>query len=249
MGKQKSDILSGIGTSFQIIKALRDAGASNDELRAILAKDSSLPQQIIALLKSKIETNFVSALGVDAIPENLKPLALKWRALATKLGYDGPVAWRVRAGFTLKQHASNAGPCYQGFQYLQDWKFKDEPTRDTIVFWIPRFVPDSLNKNVSQQMALLANLRREFCLSETHLASFGSPALLAALILAYFKATGERVPLDCLWARTDICYSDGLRLTLGHFDEDGLHCASWSWDDVGYSDLGAFALGVEALGL
>ncbi|MFH1193791.1 MAG: hypothetical protein V1661_02250 [bacterium] len=227
---------------------MRDAGASDDDLRAILAEGSFFPQQIIALLKSKIETNFVSALEDDAIPENLKLLAVKWRALATKLGYDGPVAWRVRAGFTLKEHAPKAGPCYQGFQYLQDWKFEDEPTRDMIVFWIPRLVSDSISKTVLEQKELLADLRQEFRLPETHLVNFGSPALLVALIFAHFKATGERVPLNCLWARTDICNSDGFRLVLGYFVDSGLDCVYWRWDGGGSPIIGVFALGVEALG-
>ncbi|TSC83630.1 MAG: Uncharacterized protein G01um101413_959 [Parcubacteria group bacterium Gr01-1014_13] len=49
--KDKSDILSGMGSGFQIIKALRDAGASDDQLRTIIANGSALPDQIVALLK------------------------------------------------------------------------------------------------------------------------------------------------------------------------------------------------------
>jgi len=164
------------------------------------------------------------------------------------LNYGGPVAWRVRAGFTLKQHAPKAGPCFQNFQNLRNWNFVDEPTKDAVVFWIPRLVPESTSKNVSELMVLLADLRREFGLPETHLVNFGCSALLSALILAHFKAMEERVPLNCLWARTDTCNSDGGRLRLGYFDEVGLYCDLWLWDDVRHSRLVVFALGVE-LGL
>lgn len=192
---------------------------------------------------------FVIPLNDADLAENLMPFVEKWRALAKHLGYNGPVAWRVYAGFTLKQHAPKAGPCYKKFQYLQDWKFEDEPTRGAVVFWIPRLVPDSTNKTISEQMTLLANLRRKFGLPETHFVSFGNPALLVALILAHYKATGERVPLDNYWVRTDICDSDGIRLGLGRFDESGLHCDYWAWDSDGRSDIGVFALGVEVFGL
>lgn len=171
-----------------------------------------------------------------------------WRGLARHLGYEGPVAWLVRRGFTLKQHAPKSGPCFENFAYLQDQELRnDEPTKNSIVFWIPRILPNSDERSVDVQKALLADLRQRYDLPATHLASFGSASLLAGLILAHFKLTGERVPLDHRWVRTDtLYYPDGYRLRLGNFGEHGLICGHWG-EDHG-SDLGCFALGAELLG-
>ena len=158
------------------------------------------------------------------------------------------MAWRVGAGFTLKAHAPKFGPCYDNFSYLRDWNFTDEPTSEGIVFWIPRLLPGSTGKNVNEQKALMTKIRQDYGLPGSHLASFGNVATLAGLILAHFKATGERVPLDRLWIRTDVCRADGDRLFLGAFGESGLGCDGWRWDGRRSVNLGVFALGVEVLG-
>lgn len=230
-----------IPMSYDDVVAMFKAQGFTDENQWAQAVVKSFQKQEAALTND----DFVVSLSDVAVPENLKPLAAKWRNLAKYLGYDGPTARRVRSGFTLKKHAPNAGPCYQQFLYLQDWNFTDEPTKDAIVFWVPRLVPESTSKTASEQMALLADLRREFGLPKTHLVSFGSTALLAGLIFAHYKATGERVPLDRYWIRTDICRSDGRRLDLGCFDEFGLDCGDWRWHVGRYPIIGVFAVGVE----
>lgn len=179
-------------------------------------------------------------------PEHQVTLA-KYRRLAAEhyVQSDVPLCYKVRAGFTLKKHAPLAGPCLEGFWYLQDWNFKDEPTRDALVFWVPRLLKDSTSKAVDEQMQLLSALRQYLALSEHHLSSFGEISLVAGLILAHFKATGERLPLDGLYIRTDTCRADGNRLSLGRFDERGLFCGLWLWAAEQNDDLGVFALGVD----
>lgn len=196
----------------------------------------------ISLITDKQATEFLVSNGRSA--GAAQAVVNAWRQLAAS-NYTGSVAWRVKAGFTLKQSAPQAGPCYEDFQYLQNWNFVDEPTKDAVVFWIPRLVSDSTRKNVAEQTALLSGLRRKFNLPETHLVSFGNVALLAGLILAHYKATEERVPLERCWARTDTCDLDGDRLYLGVFDEYGLDCGYWCWDGGRFGYLGVFALGVE----
>ena len=171
---------------------------------------------------------------------------LNWRKLAAELAYTGPVVWRVKEGFTLKAHAPKAGPCYENFQYLQDWDIQnDEPTKDSLAFWVPRLVTVSKSKNVEKQIAILAELRQRFGLPEHHLASFGSASLDSGLILAHFKRTGERTPLNGEWTRTDSLHSDGSRLCLGGFAADGLCCHDLDWDDYCRPEVGCFPLGVE----
>lgn len=172
-----------------------------------------------------------------------------WRNLASELGYEGQVAWLVRRGFTLKQHAPKAGPCYENFAYLQGWKLRnDEPTENSVVFWIPRLLPNSTAKTVNEQMKLLADLRTRYGLPASHLVSFGSAALLAGLVFAHFKIIGERAPLDHYWVRTDTLYAGDRRMDLGDFDKHGLHCDHYFRDDHGDRSLGCFALGMEVLG-
>jgi len=165
------------------------------------------------------------------------------RALADDLDYTGPVFWRVKVGFTLKSHTPLAGPCYEKFAYLQDWNLQnDESTADCMVFFIPRII--ATGKNAGEQKQALVELRAKYGLPTKYLSSFGSAALVSGLILAHFKRTGERAPLNTKWVRTDTLSSDGGRLNLGGFDGIGLRCCSGHWDDNRGGSLGVFPLGV-----
>jgi hypothetical protein len=193
--------------------------------------------------------DFFTPLADSEVPEQLQHLVPKWRKLAALLGYTGPVAWRVNQGFTLKQHAPKAGCCYKNFEYLQGWNLQnDEPTKNSIVFWIPRLIPESLGKNVQEKLALLASFREQVGLPAHHLKNFGSAALLSGLILTHFNLTGERVPLNQLWTRTDTLLVGGGRLSLGGFVSRGLYCVYWGRGDGRGGILGCFLLGVEELG-
>jgi hypothetical protein len=215
------------------------------ELLALADNPQEVGKLARELATRATENLFFSPVSDKDLAEDLRELAAKWRRLAAELGYAGPVAWKVRAGFTLKQHAPKAGPCIDNFAYLQDWQLRnDEATKGGIVFWIPRLLPGSTAKTANEQRALLADLRQRYDLPSTHLASFGSAALLAGLVLAHSKITGERVPLDRYWTRTDTLVADGARLSLGSFDGRGLYCGRYNWDDDRRGILGCFALGV-----
>ena len=183
------------------------------------------------------------------VPPSHLPTLFKYRAEARHQGIadSTPLCYRVTQGFTLKHHAPKAGPCHNNFQYLQNWNFTDEPTADCLVFWIPRLVPGSTSETVSEQKAHMVEFRNRLELPAHHCSSFGSAAILSGIILAHYKATGERVPLDCLWTRTDICYAAGGRLWLNWYS-GSLDCAYWHWDVGRCGDIGVFALGVEVLG-
>ena len=170
-----------------------------------------------------------------------------WRTLATEHDYRGPILWQVPAGFTLKHHAAKAGPCYVDFLYLQDWNFEDTPTSECLVFCVLRLLNGSTSKTADEQLAHLESERTRRELPEHHLTSFGSSAMVAALILAHFKRAGERTPLDHDWVRTDTRDNDEDRLRLGYFVGLGLNC-SYDWGGGGGDDLGGFPLGVETLG-
>jgi len=202
---------------------------------AFLKFDSSLTEEERAVLINN--------------PKLLKQLGermIKWRKFAIDLGYDGPVLWRIREGFTLKEHAPNAGPCYQGFEYLKNCIFEnDEPTKSAYVFFVPRLIETSTDKNVDEQMALMAEMRKRYDLPEHHLTSFGSAAMLTGLVLAYFGHAGERTPLNMFWARTDTLREGRQRFAVGPFSEEGLICDYCTWDLKRLDNLGCFPLGVE----
>jgi len=162
--------------------------------------------------------------------------------------YKGSVLWQQPPMFTLKQSAPLTGHCWEDYDYLQDWNFEDVPTSNSLCFWKPRLLADSTSKDVKKQMVMLTELRQQHKLPDHHLSSFGIVSQQVALILAHFRRTGERVPFNMDWIRTDALRADGGRLGLGDFDGDGLHCDDYDWDDGRNGHLGVFPLGVEELG-
>ncbi len=191
------------------------------------------------------------ALADTEVPARLADTLAKWRLMAADLGYAGPVAWLVPAGFHLKKHASKAGSCHDQFQYLQDWTLKDEenePTQRQLVFWIPRVVPESNKKTVAEKLSLLAELRQKYGLPEHHLKTFGRASLLSGLMLLHHRLTQEKTPLNEQWVWTDTLRSGGLRLSLGGNSNEWLRCGGWDWSGEGRrGDLWCFPLGAESL--
>ncbi|MDD2758471.1 MAG: hypothetical protein PHD72_03830 [Patescibacteria group bacterium] len=242
-------------TAWNLVGEVRErlAGKNGDEFAhdlGLFLKGGPMPAGVVWPKKSpekrrkgREKKEFVISLADEEVPIAFIEARSKWRKLACDLGYTGPVLWAVKAGFTLKSHAPLAGPCYEKFSYLQDRELKnDEPTVDCLVFFIPRMV--ATKKNAEEQMLALAELREKYGLPVSHCASFGSAALVSGLILAHFKRTGERAPLNTDWVRTDTRHSGGDRLGLGDFGETGLGCDG-DWDGSRDDNLGVFPLGVE----
>jgi len=222
-------------------------GLSEDEQLALVDCPEELKKFVGDLVLQIVQNTFFVPLSDNEVLEKLSETTLNWRKLAVELAYTGPVVWKVKEGFTLKAHAPKASPCYENFQYLLDWDIQnDEPTKDSLAFWVPRLVTGSKSNNVEGQIAILAELRQRFGLPDHHLSSFGSASLDSGLILAHFKRTGERTPLNGEWVRTNSLRADGPRLNLGDFDAGGLCCSYWDWDvDERSPHVGCFPLGVE----
>lgn len=227
--------------SFNAIATMITA-LSDEEQVALVDKGEEFKEFVKGLVRAVVESTFFTAISDKDAPAHLVSAVTNWRKLASDLGYTGPVLWVVKAGFTLKSHAPLAGPCYKKFGYLQDWELEnDEPTADSTVFFIPRII--AMRKNAEEQKQALTELRAKYDLPENHLNSFGSAALVSGLILAHFKRTGERAPLNTEWVRTDTLHSGGDRLGLGDFDEHGLGCGGWLGGR--HDGLGVVPLGVE----
>lgn len=230
-----------------------------DEEMLALAENPGLAKRFFARIAKRAAKNiFVVALSDEEAVQLLvehkkcgeaeaKSRVAKWRKIANDHGYNGPVAWAVREGYTLKGHASQDKGSYNKLGHIQSWELRnDEATKNSIVFWVPRLALDSTSKTIPQMEQLRSTLRQQYDLPAHHANSFGSIALLFALILAHFKRTGERVPLKMFWAASDTLHAGGGRLIAGRFYEDGLDCGRWvehASDGVGF-----FFLGVEELG-
>lgn len=230
--------------SFNAIAALL-AKLSDDQQLALLDRPDEFVEFAAAQAAKIVQDTYFVPIADKDVPQKIAESVWKWRKLASDLGYTGPVCWRVRAGFTLKSHAPQAGPCYEKFGYLQDWQLQnDEATQSCVVFWIPRLVKDSVSKTVEEQMVLAKQVRTTYDLPAHHLTSFGSAALNSGAVLAHYKRTGERTPLNGLYVRTDTLHVDGSRLNVGYFDETGLGCDVWR-DGERYGYLGFFPWGME----
>jgi len=224
---------------------------SDEEQLALVDNPGALKVWTHELLSDQRENEFVRPLSdreaIEILP-NLEQHVPRCRQLANEMDFRGKVFWRVKAGCTLKHHVPKLGPCHNDLKYIQNVNFNDEPTQDAVVFWSPRLMPGSVNRNVQEQMELLQETRKRLNLPPYWFSFFGPASLNAALILAEYKQSGKRVPLDRHWARTDSRRSDVHRLSLGDFGEHGLVCDDWDWDDRRGDRIGCFALGVETLG-
>lgn len=193
---------------------------------------------------------YIVPLADADVPEGYQATLAKYRQLAREYGVPDShaVCYRVPEGFTLKTHAPMAGPCDRRFGYLQDWNFPDQPTQNSLVFWVPRILEESTNLSVIDQSALLAALRGKLELPAHHMSGFGNAALIAGLMLAHFKATGKIIaPI----ARTDTCTAeDGHFLSLSWIydaEETRLDCWTFPFDWEPDGGVGVIALGVEVL--
>ena len=237
-----------VALASEMILVLKEL--SNKEL-LFLADNLQEVKDYITRRIAEIDRNtFVTPLSdkevMNQFPQFADRLA-PWRKLASSLDYYGPVVWLVKEGFNLKKYSLFVGPCTMSLDYLKDWDFKDIPTSNMLVFWVPRLAPDSTSKTVAKREQYRNKLRAYYDMPENHCDRFGSIALLVALILAHFKRTGERVPLKGFFVLSDTLTTKGYRFFCGGYSlwigllrcSDGL---TKNDDDVGF-----FLLGVEEI--
>ncbi|MDO8581636.1 MAG: hypothetical protein Q7S16_02060 [bacterium] len=191
--------------------------------------------------RERAKKEFVLPLEDKEVPAEYQESLQHWRELAKELDYDGPVVFRVKAGFTLKD-ALKTGYCSKIFEELYLDIHGDKPTEDSLVFWIPRFILNGIDKTVTDQRILLVNLRNRFNLPNHHCSSFGDASLLTALILDHFKRTGEEVPSRSDGSVLTEAFMKGMRVILGWTSDGKFFCDRTS-DIRGHTSV--FPLGVE----
>lgn len=241
----KTDRIASVPALLTALSAL-----TQDELLVFTDNPGKVKEFLNGLVSEGIQNIYVVPLSDTELKEQFPQFSDRlpsWRKVAAELDYRGPVAWKVKAGYTLKEHASQDKNSCSKLDYLQQWNPKnDEPTKDSLVFWVPRLAEGSTSKTIPQMEKLRQKQRQRYELPDHHAKSFGSIALLFALILAHFKRTGERTPLQYLYAASDSFHVYGDRLIAGHFSEVGLYCSYWNEGAGGV--VGFFLLGVEELG-
>lgn len=214
-----------------------------DEQEMLLKTETrpELKRFLGALLEEDLKKTYVTYLDDKDVPEKHRDTYAKWREYAASLGYTGPVVWQVREGFTLKRHAPRAGPCHKRFEYVHSDQMENEkPTRNTLVFWVPRLAEGSTNKTITEMEQLRGDLKVGYMLPNYHIYTFGSVTLLVALILTHFKRTGECVPLKNAYAVSDSfrTNADPRRFSVGNFSVDEGLMVDFCDDDrdnTGYS--------------
>lgn len=218
----------------------------DDEQLAIVEQPKRFRELMVSLAAEVASSTFVVSIDDKDVPEQYMVAVKCWRMYAAEFNYAGPVAWKVKDGFSLKINAPLVGPCYRNLKDIQKWDIQnDEPTKNSIVFWVPRLASVSMDRTFTEMEMIRDLLKKRLELPNNHATSFGSISLLFALILAHFKRKGERVPLKNFFAISDSVGVEGNRLIVGDFGGSGLQCS----DTVGRPryDLGFFLLGVDLL--
>lgn len=263
--KQKSEFVSSAGTVFEFVKAISDEvrklGGGDDDLRKVMSQPSLAKSIAGAIMgQNKPIAEFYTLLSDDEAvawiveragksEEEARQIVNGFRKKARKQGVDDDIKIHVEVqpGCAFKQNVPRMGPCWEDFQYLQEWDFPDPPTEHCLVSWIPVPLEGSTNKNVNEQLELIDSFKNEAKLPSWYKVSFGSLNHVAGLTLAHFAAMGED-PFADLIVRTDSCNVVGHRLWLG-WHEGRLYCDYWNWDDDRISGFAVFAAGVvKALG-
>ena len=130
-----------------------------------------------------------------------------WRSMAKDMKYPGKIAFRVLWGFIFRKHAPSLGPCFNGLkQTQQDDLRNDESTENSVLFFIPKVLEESRDKNETEQRKLLSDLRIKYNLPSHHLGGFGQVGYLVGVILTLLKITGDYVVPEKHTVRTDTLY-------------------------------------------
>ena len=143
------------------------------------------------------------------VPARLCKLLKKWRRLAERFDYDGPVTWLIPEGFSIlnpDDRISFPEGLRKRAEEVASWKFLDrnsEVTRRQLVFGLPIPLDGSERKNAQQQREFLTDLWKQYQLPEGHLSAFGRASTIVGLILAYNAISGEAGVWNGTLARTD----------------------------------------------
>ncbi|MBI4135543.1 hypothetical protein HY477_02305 [Candidatus Uhrbacteria bacterium] len=249
-----------IGRVKQLLgESLEGLPLSKDVVQArVIGQGGVLKRRFAALVLALANAYFILLTDEEA-EEWLRKSANKDKAQAKRhiLGYrrgtreeeipdSATCHIQVVQGATLKRTIPQIGPCVEDFRYLQNWNFPDPPTTDCLFSLVPTLLRGSTRKNVTEQRALLAEVRQRLELPENHMAGLGSVTHLAGAALTH-KAAGRDIFAGRI-ARTETYDSDGDRLHL-YWDGGRLDCDYWDFVEERRGLVGVLACGVEqALG-
>lgn len=125
---------------------------------------------------------FIPVSDTDALEVKRKTV-IEWRILATRLGYSGPIVFRVIRGYKFFDHGIEVE---QSPGFTNDFKksLQNETTVSEIVLFIPRFILETTTPvQVKEKASILLDFRKRYGLPEHHLNAqkMGKASVLAGL--------------------------------------------------------------------
>lgn len=174
------------------------------------------------------------------------------RYVKQEFDWNDEIFYKVGPGFDWLVQAPRIGPCDDNWGAASMWTLKNNPkTINSLVFWVPRMVPESCGRITVNQIKLLAAYKGKYCLPNWCLNGFGTMSYNVLLILERFHRCEERVPLGFCRIRVDTpAPLYGYFLNIGPFNASGLAYRCWRWAAAEQGipdDIGCFPSGVLPL--
>lgn len=221
---------------------------TDEEKQTLLSHQDEVRLHLASLYAQEtLRPLYAEPLVQDQIPLWLGDTHGRYCQIADWIGYRGPpfIAWNIFPGYTFREHAPPEGLLPGPDNRLALWEFvNDSPTERCIAHIIPQIPPDCRNKTVGEQMECMNRIRKKFCLPPHHVRSFGSVALLSAVILCLRNNFGFHAPENRHYIRTDTSHLFG-PLNLGEHGPDGLHWTDWDFPEDHSASLGFFLVGID----
>lgn len=254
------------GLLMDIRKTVHDMGGTDEDLGRLYS-DTSRQARVRAIaiaITGALDVARRSHLGItglgETMPEDpafqpfmesdLPPqhvqLGCQWRLINQTLGVadNVPVIYLVREGVDFKTVPS-LGPCHNDFRELLAGRLPREQSSRCLVFWVPRLLAGTEIMSYTDQVAEIERCRVQYDLPQHHLSGLREAWLVSGLILSHYEATGECLPHNGWFARTETGDMGIIKWRVGGFKKGGtLQCHPIVGIQA-QGDTGAFLIGIE----
>lgn len=201
-------------------------------------------------------SRFIRPLRDDEIPQTTQHLLRAVRQMYAELALlsEGPFAWQISAGFTVREHAAQFGKIHPSLRtILKDPRLMDPATQNGILFGAPVGCVSSIGKTADEHLAFLRKCEQKYGLPQGFL-GLRTASEHVALILAeaHRKESMGGKFLYTSWIRTSNEFLPQSRLALiyrsekdpnGPKDWRGINAYN-CWNGDGDIQLNVFALGM-----
>lgn len=220
---------------------MAECGVHKQYIELLLTRNGSLVLEQLAYrindLGKQLSSEYFVPIFDEDVPAHLSELLAKWRKMAVMLNYDGPIVWSVKAGFNLIHHSqlyANNFDCYPELRKGMD---------HSLIFWMPKFIPNSNDKTVQEQLAILTDWQRMFELPEGHLC-LGEASIIGGLILSYFRFSCEDYPKEEISIHTETIDAEKNRYAITFGNMRHVECGSTADESHKHKNCYAFPLAI-----